>query len=236
MSYYNNHNHQLEDTISTEDVTGNGGPTRRHRGRPVGSKNKPKPPVIVTREGPNSLSSHVLEVCVGADIVESLDAFARRKGRGVSVLSGSGVVNDVTLRQPSDPSNNVVTLHGRFQLLSISGTVLPPPAPPNASGLSIFLDGGDGQVVGGIPVGHLIASSQVILIATSFSNAVYERLPLDDSEEEGCSGQGQPTASQCSGVTSGGGVLNPTVVANDNDGSNFPFSGHVMGWGSDSRT
>ncbi|KAL5778436.1 hypothetical protein ACOSP7_011362 [Xanthoceras sorbifolium] len=181
---------------------------RRPRGRPAGSKNKPKPPIIVTRDSPNALRSHVLEVAAGADIIENMSSYARRRGRGVCVLSGSGTVVNVNLRQPSAGSH-VVTLHGRFEILSLSGTVLPPPAPPGAGGLSIFLSGGQGQVVGGSVVGPLVASGPVILMAASFANAVFERLPLDDQQEDhhndqvGAS-QVQPTASQSSGVTGGG--------------------------------
>ncbi|KAL4557297.1 hypothetical protein LXL04_035470 [Taraxacum kok-saghyz] len=221
--------HHLLDPPSPEETDGSGGPTRRSRGRPPGSKNKPKPPVIVTRDSPNALRSHILEVSAGADIIESLSVFARRRGRGVSVLSGTGAVEDVTLRQPADPSNNAVTLHGRFEILTLSGTVLPPPAPPNAGGLSVFLAGGGGQVVGGIPVGALVASSPVVLVAASFANAVFERLPLDEPEEDGGSAQVQPTASQCSGVTSGGGgvsVFNTAAAAGtNNSGSDYPFTG-----------
>ncbi|KVI07576.1 AT-hook motif nuclear-localized protein 27-like [Cynara cardunculus var. scolymus] len=236
--------HHLLEDASTDGDEGSGGPTRRCRGRPPGSKNKPKPPVILTRESPNALRSHVLEVSAGADIVDSLSVFARRRGRGVSVLSGTGNVADVTLRQPADPSGNAVTLHGRFEILTISGTVLPPPAPPNAGGLSIFLAGGQGQVVGGIPVGPLMASSPVVLMAASFANAVFERLPVEeDVEEDGGSGaQVQPAASQCSEVTSGGGggsgvsLFNTVAAGNNNGGSDYPYSGDVMGWGSNART
>ena len=85
---------------------------RRPRGRPPGSKNKPKPPIFVTRDSPNALRSHVMEIANGADIAESVAHFARRRARGVCVLSGSGTVTNVTLRQPSAPSS-VMALHGR---------------------------------------------------------------------------------------------------------------------------
>jgi hypothetical protein len=48
--------------------------------------------------------------------------------------------------------------------------------------LSIYLAGGQGQVVGGNVVGALIASGPVIVIAASFTNVAYERLPLDEDE------------------------------------------------------
>lgn len=163
---------------------GSGGETeinRRPRGRPAGSKNKPKPPIIITRDSANALRSHVMEIANGCDIMESVSTFARRRQRGVCILSGSGTVTNVTLRQPASPGA-VVTLHGRFEILSLSGSFLPPPAPPAASGLTIYLAGGQGQVVGGSVVGPLLASGPVVIMAASFGNAAYERLPLEEEE------------------------------------------------------
>ncbi|XP_050226497.1 AT-hook motif nuclear-localized protein 26-like [Mercurialis annua] len=155
--------------------------TRRPRGRPAGSKNKPKPPIIITRDSANALRTHLMEVADGCDIVESVATFARRRQRGVSIMSGTGTVTNVTLRQPASPGA-VVTLHGRFEILSLAGSFLPPPAPPAATGLTIYLAGGQGQVVGGSVVGTLIASGPVVIMAASFSNAAYERLPLEEEE------------------------------------------------------
>ncbi|XP_010277406.1 PREDICTED: AT-hook motif nuclear-localized protein 22 [Nelumbo nucifera] len=162
-------------------TTGEGEFTRRPRGRPAGSKNKPKPPIIITRESANSLRAHVMEIANGCDVGESVATFARRRQRGVCILSGSGTVTNVTLRQPAAPGA-IVTLHGRFEILSLSGSFLPPPAPPAATGLTIYLSGGQGQVVGGSVVGALVASGPVVIMAASFSNAAYERLPLEDED------------------------------------------------------
>ncbi|KAL1547117.1 AT-hook motif nuclear-localized protein 27 [Salvia divinorum] len=222
-------------------TTSSGGGGRRPRGRPPGSKNKPKPPIVVTRDSPNALRSHVLEVASGADVVESVSVYARRRGRGVCVLSGGGTVSNVTLRQPA-AAGEVVTLHGRFEILSLSGTVLPPPAPPGAGGLSIFLSGGQGQVVGGSVVAPLVASGPVVLMAASFANAVFERLPLEE-EEEGGGGPAAaaPSASQSSGVTAGGGGGGGGDGSFLNSGGgnaappaqqgNYPFSADLFGWG-----
>ncbi|OVA07715.1 protein of unknown function DUF296 [Macleaya cordata] len=162
-------------------VTGEGEITRRPRGRPAGSKNKPKPPIIITRDSANALRAHVMEIANGCDVGESVAAFARRRQRGVCILSGSGTVTNVTLRQPAAPGA-IVTLHGRFEILSLSGSFLPPPAPPSATGLTIYLAGGQGQVVGGSVVGQLLASGPVVIMAASFGNAAYERLPLEEEE------------------------------------------------------
>ncbi|CAA7060123.1 unnamed protein product [Microthlaspi erraticum] len=157
--------------------------TRRPRGRPAGSKNKPKPPIIITRDSANALRTHVMEIGDGCDLVESVATFARRRQRGVCVMSGTGNVTNVTIRQPGSPSpGSVVSLHGRFEILSLSGSFLPPPAPPTATGLSVYLAGGQGQVVGGSVVGPLLCAGPVVVMAASFSNAAYERLPLEEDE------------------------------------------------------
>ncbi|XP_073047810.1 AT-hook motif nuclear-localized protein 22-like isoform X2 [Primulina eburnea] len=155
--------------------------SRRPRGRPAGSKNKPKPPIIITRDSANALRTHVMEISDGCDIMEGVSNFARRRQRGICIMSGSGNVTNVTLKQPASPGA-IVTLHGRFEILSLSGSFLPPPAPPAATGLTIYLAGGQGQVVGGSVVGQLVASGPVIIMAASFSNAAYERLPLEEEE------------------------------------------------------
>ncbi|KAF8687792.1 hypothetical protein HU200_042728 [Digitaria exilis] len=156
-------------------------PLRRPRGRPLGSKNKPKPPVIITRDSPDALHSHVLEVSPGADVTACVAEYARRRGRGVCVLGASGAVSgDVAVRGAAAP------LRGRsFEILSVTGTVLPPPAPPEASGLSVLLSAGQGQVVGGCVVGPLVAAGPVTIFAATFANAVYERLPLPEAPEGG---------------------------------------------------
>ncbi|KAG0477863.1 hypothetical protein HPP92_012582 [Vanilla planifolia] len=156
---------------------------RRPRGRPPGSKNKPKPPIFVTRDSPNALRSHVMEVAGGADVADSIAQFARRRQRGVCVLSGTGAVANVTLRQPSAPGA-VVALQGRFEILSLTGTFLPGPAPPGSTGLTVYLAGGQGQIVGGSVVGSLVAAGPVMVVAATFSNATYERLPLEEEEED----------------------------------------------------
>ncbi|EFJ36490.1 hypothetical protein SELMODRAFT_404546 [Selaginella moellendorffii] len=128
---------------------------------------------------------HVLEIAGGCDVGETLAAFARRRARGLCVLGGSGTVANVTLRQLAAPGSTV-TFHGRFEILSISGAFLPPPAPVAVAGLTVALAGAQqGQVLGGSVVGVLMAASPVLVIAASFVGATYDRLPLDESLETG---------------------------------------------------
>ncbi|CAN8327769.1 unnamed protein product [Cochlearia groenlandica] len=241
---HNNNMDQLEakadETTPTGSANASGSSSgRRPRGRPSGSKNKPKPPTIITRDSPNVLRSHVLEVTSGSDISEAVSTYATRRGCGVCVLSGTGAVTNVTIRQPAAAAaqggagGGVVTLHGRFEILSLTGTALPPPAPPGAGGLTVYLAGGQGQVVGGNVAGSLIASGPVVLMAASFSNAVYDRLPIEEEETPPPRTTGvNPEASQSSEVTGsgvqgcetniGGGVAFYNLGMNMN---NFQFSG-----------
>ncbi|KAF8101702.1 hypothetical protein N665_0201s0026, partial [Sinapis alba] len=195
-NHHHHHNHhQGLDLIASNDTSGllgggggGGGGSgelvmRRPRGRPAGSKNKPKPPMIVTRESANTLRAHILEVGSGCDVYECISTYARRRQRGICVLSGTGTVTNVSIRQPT-AAGAVVTLRGTFEILSLSGSFLPPPAPPGATNLTIFLAGAQGQVVGGNVIGELMAAGQVMVMAASFTNVAYERLPLDEHEEQ----------------------------------------------------
>ncbi|XVE57459.1 hypothetical protein DITRI_Ditri04bG0092200 [Diplodiscus trichospermus] len=174
--------HQALDLVNAANSGSGDLVARRPRGRPPGSKNKPKPAVIITRESANTLRAHILEVGNGCDVFDCVANYARRRQRGICILSGSGTVTNVSIRQPA-AAGAVVTLHGRFEILSLSGSFLPPPAPPGATSLTIFLAGGQGQVVGGSVVGELMAAGPVIVIAASFTNVAYERLPLEEDDQ-----------------------------------------------------
>ncbi|KAL8509683.1 hypothetical protein ACS0TY_016774 [Phlomoides rotata] len=171
---------EVTKSTSAEKVDTN----KRPRGRPAGSKNKPKPPIIITRDSANALKAHAFEVTSGCNVGECLVNFAYRKQRGLCILNATGHVTNVTLRQPSSPGSTL-TLHGRFEIVSLLGSVLPPPAPPGVlNGLTIYLAGAQGQVVGGSVVGALIASGPVVIMAATFMNASFDRLPLGEEEEE----------------------------------------------------
>ncbi|XP_047328729.1 AT-hook motif nuclear-localized protein 23-like [Impatiens glandulifera] len=205
-------NHEDEDNNITGSVS------RRPRGRPPGSKNKEKPPIIITRESANTLRAHILEIGDGRDIFDCVASYARRRQRGICVLSGSGLVTNVKLRQPANAGGqggSVVAIHGRFEILSISGSFLPPPAPPGATNLAVYLAAGQGQVVGGNVVGELTAVGPVILITSSFTNVAYERLPLDEEQE----------AVAAAAVSGGGGSAgnNSGVVFPADPSSGLPF-------------
>jgi hypothetical protein len=80
--------------------------------------------------------------------------------------------------------------------------------------LTIFLSGGQGQVVGGSVVGELTAAGPVIVIAASFTNVAYERLPLDEDEQQ-----------QMQQQSGGGGGSGSGGVVNDGNGGGFGGDG-----------
>ncbi|RLN22739.1 AT-hook motif nuclear-localized protein 28-like [Panicum miliaceum] len=166
---------------------------RKPRGRPPGSKNKPKLPVVVTRESEGAMRPVVLELASGCDVVAAVAAFARRRRVGVSVLCGRGAVAAVRLRLATSPATtSTVTLHGRFEVLSLSGTVLPSEgaasAPPP---FSVSLAGAGGQVIGGTLAGEMAAADGVVVVAATFGCAEVHRLPAAAGaaeDEDGSSG------------------------------------------------
>ncbi|KAJ1290005.1 hypothetical protein BS78_02G208800 [Paspalum vaginatum] len=167
--------------------------SKKRRGRPPGSKNKPKPPVVITRETEPAaaMRPHVIEIPCGRDVADALARFAARRNLGICVLAGTGAVANVSLRHPTPPAGGgapaAIVFHGQYEILSISATFLPPAmsavAPQAAAAaacVSISLAGPHGQIVGGAVAGPLYAASTVVLVAAAFTNPTFHRLPADD--------------------------------------------------------
>ncbi|XP_076929781.1 AT-hook motif nuclear-localized protein 17-like [Bidens hawaiensis] len=164
---------------------------KRPRGRPPGSKNKPKPPVIITREPDPAMAPYVLELPAATDIIDAVNTYCRKRNTGLCILTGSGTVTNVSLRQPTTASSGgTVTFHGRFDILSISATVFPSSSTmaPFANGFTISLAGPQGQIVGGAVAGPLMSAGPVFIIAASFNNPMYHRLPSEEEHSGGASG------------------------------------------------
>ncbi|KAL5205619.1 hypothetical protein ABZP36_033828 [Zizania latifolia] len=166
---------------------------RKRRGRPPGSKNKPKPPVVIAREAEPAaaMRPHVIEIPSGRDVAEALARFASRRNLGICVLAGTGAVANVSLRHPppgvTGSAPGAIVFHGRYEILSLSATFLPaamsavaPRAAVAATGLSISLAGPHGQIVGGSVAGPLYAATTVVVVAAAFTNPTFHRLPAVD--------------------------------------------------------
>ncbi|GMH22432.1 hypothetical protein Nepgr_024275 [Nepenthes gracilis] len=156
---------------------------RRPRGRPPGSKNRPKPSPIITSEPDPVMSPYILEVSGGVDIIDSLKSFTRRRNVGLCVLTASGSVANVSLRQPSTTSpGGTVTFHGCFEILSLSAALIVGGGGFGDGLFTISLAGPSGQIMGGKVVGSLLAAGTVYVIAASFNNPSFHRLPVDNEE------------------------------------------------------
>ncbi|KAF9682472.1 hypothetical protein SADUNF_Sadunf05G0112400 [Salix dunnii] len=166
---------------------------RRPRGRPPGSKNKPKPPVIITRDPEPAMSPYILEV------------------------PGTGSVAKVTLRQPSTTTRTTITFYGRFDILSISATFLTETTSyPVPNSFTISLAGPQGQIVGGIVARGLVAAGTVFVVAASFNNPSYHRLRV---EEEGRnSGSGGSGEGRSQAVSDAGGGESGRAASGDGAG------------------
>ncbi|KAK0605835.1 hypothetical protein LWI29_031189 [Acer saccharum] len=205
--------------------------TKKPRGRPPGSKNKPKPPIVITRDIESVMKPVVLEISAGADIIENIISFARRNQAGLSVISASGSVSTVTLRHPT-AHMPLMSVHGPFNLISLSGTFLGGSSTPC---FGVSLAGLQGHVFGGIVAGKVTAGGQVVVLAATFVNPEIHRLPIceeggdnhhhQDHNKQEDGGGGASDNQTCSNVYGGGGVVaSPTPL-------NCQMSPDVMLWG-----
>lgn len=165
--------------------------TKKVRGRPPGSRNKPKPPVIVTQDIDYPVKPAVIDIGSGFDVVEATVLVARRRNAGIAVLHAAGAVNNVRLCHPLTQAAPF-TIHGPFNLLGFSGSYLtpsaisggfPPPSlppfipnlPPSAihSSFGITLTNPQGYVFGGTVAGKVVAADQgVTVTALLFKNQI----------------------------------------------------------------
>ncbi|KAK9162849.1 hypothetical protein Syun_003751 [Stephania yunnanensis] len=117
----------------------------------------------------------------GTDVVNAVFGFAKHKNVGLCVLTASGTITNVSLRQPSftpEGGGAVINFHGRFDLLLISATFIPPLSSTNS--FTISLAGPQGQIIGGSVVGALAAVGTIFLVTASFDANSYYRLPIEE--------------------------------------------------------
>ncbi|KAK7277141.1 hypothetical protein RIF29_18292 [Crotalaria pallida] len=204
IGYHNNNNHALMVPQ----------PQKRPRGRPTGSKNKPKQPVVLNQESEEEMNSMVIEVTPGFDVVEALVNYASLRNVGISVLSASGSIASVTLRHLI-PHTRDFNLHGPFTLLSITGTYIcghfnnplmdetsssfssvinlnDHPFASTTNAFGITLSGSQGEIFGGIVAGRVVAASTVAVTTFVFKNPDFCKVRSNGNDESdvGASGSG----------------------------------------------
>ncbi|KAG6499350.1 hypothetical protein ZIOFF_039116 [Zingiber officinale] len=115
---------------------------------------------------------HVIAVQTGEDVSAKIMEFSQQSRRAICVLSANGAIANASLRQIST-SGGTVTYEGRFEVLSLSGSLLLSHSGGKQSrtgGLSVSLAGPDGHVIGGGVAGVLIAASPMQVIVGSFTS------------------------------------------------------------------
>ncbi|CAI9296355.1 unnamed protein product [Lactuca saligna] len=165
---------------------------KKVRGRPRGSSNRKKERESLGSPG-FGFTPHIIVVQPGEDVLNKIMSFSQNGPRAVCIMSGIGVISNVTLRQAAT-SGGTATYEGRFDILALSGSFVLSEIygqRTRTGGLSITLSGPDGRVFGGVVAGLLIATSPVQVIVGSF-------LP-ENSKEHTPANHGEP--------------LNPKVMA-----------------------
>ncbi|XP_052172220.1 AT-hook motif nuclear-localized protein 19-like [Diospyros lotus] len=150
---------------------------RKPRGRPPGSKNKPKQPVVLTQENDSGMKSVVLEIAEGMDVIDTVVQFARRHQLGVAILGARGSVSNVVVRLPAA----VMTIQGTHEIISLTGTFmasLPVSSSASSPSLSPFafgiaLAGPNGTIYGGVLCGQVKAASTVVLLLGTFQMPLF---------------------------------------------------------------
>ncbi|KAK9022047.1 hypothetical protein V6N11_002343 [Hibiscus sabdariffa] len=179
---------------------------KKARGRPPGSKNKPKPPIVITRDSDSTMKPVILEITAGSDIIDAIISFARRNHVCINIMSATGSVSSVTLRHPVSQAP-ALSLHGPFTLLSLYGSFIAATTlsssnetPQSSSSSSsatpgslsstlsccfgVTLAGAQGQVFGGVVGGKVMAATQVIVVATTFVSSAFHRLPFEGGDDD----------------------------------------------------
>ncbi|GMJ15514.1 hypothetical protein HRI_005220600 [Hibiscus trionum] len=188
-------------------------PARKPRGRPPGSKNKPRPPLVITRDSGSVMKTVILAISAGCDIIDTVTSFARRNHVGVTIISATGSVSNVMLRNPvyQEPP---LSLNGPFGLLSLSGSfiasvpALSSSRTPQSSlscSFGVMLSGAEGQVFGGIVAGKLMAETDATVVVVTFVNPSFHRLPYEAVDNEDLCQEARPAGSSIRGNNGGGG-------------------------------
>ncbi|KAL5820961.1 hypothetical protein ACOSQ3_022843 [Xanthoceras sorbifolium] len=144
--------------------------TKKARGRPPGSGSARKQHSAALGSTGSGFTPHVITVQPGEDVLAKVMSFSQNGSRAVCILSANGAISNVTLRQAMT-SGGTVTYEGRFEILSLSGSIILTEIGGQRSrtgGLSVSLAGPDGRVLGGGVAGLLTAASPVQVIMGSF--------------------------------------------------------------------
>ncbi|CAJ2634255.1 unnamed protein product [Trifolium pratense] len=158
--------------------------SQRPRGRTFGSKNKPKPSVVIKENMETTMETILIEIPSGEKIVEALINWARNHQSSITLLECSGFVTDVTFIDSVSRAPTFST-EGMFYMISLSGTYLNAycgnvPSRfitnPVFSSFSICLSQGGGRMLSGIVGGTIKAVDGILVTASLLKKPQFHRL------------------------------------------------------------
>ncbi|KAI7980844.1 AT-hook motif nuclear-localized protein 17 [Camellia lanceoleosa] len=148
-----------------------------------------------------------LEITVGSDVIDMMVQFGRRRRLGgTTIMSAFGSVFNVTLRNPISHALSL-TLHGKFNIISITETFMGSSAPSSSSSANFCSSGGScsfgitlvgqqGHVLGGVVSGNVTVANKVVLVVATFMNPSFHRLlSVDLVVHDGGDDHGNPKLS-----------------------------------------
>ncbi|GLJ12898.1 hypothetical protein SUGI_0200020 [Cryptomeria japonica] len=136
----------------------------RRRGRPLGSKNRPKPGEdLEVGEGSRPIP---LILSTGSNIVRCLHHFIDNHVTGIFISTARGLVSQVKIRAPGH--QEPISLEGIFELTGLCGALIP--ASWNLP-LKATLEAPQGQVIKGeIFEDHLLAAGPLTILVTRLAS------------------------------------------------------------------
>ncbi|KAG4385399.1 hypothetical protein GLYMA_12G084400v4 [Glycine max] len=130
---------------------------------------------FVAETAGGSIIPHVLTVKIGEDLVSTIMSFFDKGPRAVCILSATGAVSDVAIRQ-NGASHVIMRLEGTFEILSLSGACTYTSSPSGlvrkTGSLSVSLARTDGRVFGGVLESALVAACPIQLVMASFKQNI----------------------------------------------------------------
>lgn len=150
--------------------------------------NRHKYPSKIEEDLDNIVKLSLIKIPAGNDVVDSLINVALHHQSNITILGGCGLVSDVTFHN-SVSQAPALTIHGSFQMTSITGTYFISNYGCNPSeviieriysSFSIFLTDDYGKVFGGVVVGEVKAASDIQIMATLSKKPEFYRGPAID--------------------------------------------------------
>lgn len=159
-------------------------PLKKTRGRPVGSKNRPKIPLTINQINEHLLKPILIQVPNNFDVIEALVQFAHRYQVSITVLSASGSISCASLRHTLFHACGSI-LYGPFTLISLTGTYSPFGSPSITDlnirySFKISFSSYSRQSFIGIVGGKVIAANNVTIVATTFKNFEIPKASIND--------------------------------------------------------